>query len=414
MAGQVPLPLPDSDPGSFRACPGCGVRNAVRLGDLRFAMFKGSPLSGNFGLCVCRSCGLGFYDTRDAQEDFDRYYQESTYYYTAGTTGSGGATPEDERRYQEIVHRLRPHLGGGKSVIMDIGCGKGGLLDLFVQKGYSRVFGVDMLPACVRYIRDERGLSAATGSALNLPFSDLKADALIYSHVVEHIFDLRSMLTAAREKLNQGGRIYVEVPDASRYREYSAWPFQEFYLEHINHFDLRALLGLFGSAGFFALEHGTDVIRAAPGRCTPCLWAIFGLGEEADSPGGSSKLESSLADYLAWSTSHSIMRSIERLGLRPEGFHLWGVSQWAMLLLGLSPQARKSVRGLVDRDAYKQTRTLLGLPIRAPESLRGRTDQTGILVTALGAEDGIRSVARDMGIDGPIWTLSEVGAYDHN
>jgi SAM-dependent methyltransferase len=377
-------------------------------------MFAGSPLSGDFGLCVCRNCGLGFYDTSDVQDDFDRYYQESTYYYTAATTGSGGETREDERRYQEIVSRLQPHLGSRDAVIMDIGCGKGGLLNLFIQKGYRRVYGVDLLPACVRHIREERGLEAQTGSALDLPFSGLKADALVYSHVVEHIFDLRAMLKAAREKLNQGGRIYVAVPDASRYRDYSVWPYQEFYLEHLNHFDTGALLRLFGSAGFFPVEHGTDVIETAPNRSTPCLWAVLALGDEISTPGGSFGLGSSLADYLSWSEAHSIMRNLRRLTSKPEGFHLWGVSQWAMLILGLSPRVSKSVLSLVDRDAYKQTRTLMGLPIRPPESLRGRTDRAGILVTALGGEDGIRSVAGEMGIAGPILTLSEVGAYDQN
>lgn len=411
-----PLPSPQADPGPYRACPGCGARNASRLGDLRFELYDDSPLSGDFGVFGCRNCGLGFHDTRHAQADFDRYYRESGYYFTASTTGSGGGSPEDERRYRAVVRRLRAHLSGRDPVIMDIGCGKGGLLRVLEQEGFRRVYGVDMLPSCVRQINDELGFSARTGSAQDLPFPELKADALIYSHVVEHVLDLATMLSAAREKLNAGGRVYVEVPDAARYREFAAWPYQELYLEHVNHFDLPALLHLFGAAGFTALDHGADLIRTAPGRRAPCLWAVFAIGDGPSlaiaPPSEPSGLAASLADYLAWSRVHPIMRGLDRLAARSKGVYLWGISQAAMLLLGLSPELRRVVRGLVDRDEFKQTRTLMGFPIRPPESLKDRPDGSAILVTALGAEDGIRSAARGMGIEGPIWTLQEVGEHD--
>ncbi len=398
--------MKDESPRALlRPCPLCGSGVGKLLGNLRFEVFDGSPVVGAFSMVACDECGFGFYDTPSTQADFDRYYEENVYYYTAESTGSGGSRPEELRRFDAAAQRLAPHLPGTEAVVFDIGCGKGGLLGVLAAHGYSRLYGVDMLPACVEHIRS-KGFAAGLGSALNIPFPEVRADMLIYSHIIEHVTDLRSLLAVAGEKLNDGGVVFAEIPDASRYGEYSGLPFRDLYLEHVNHMDGESLTSLFRSGGFHLLESGRSLLETGTGDRVPCAWGIFRKGRGGErAPGVSRDLESRLEDYLSWSTNHSVLKKLGELADSRTPLTIWGVSQYAMLLLGQTALRRCALRGFVDRDSYKQTRSLMGRPILPPEALRGVGADGGVLVTAVGHERKIMDELREMGFRGAVYTL---------
>ena len=392
-----------------RPCPLCGCGTGRIAGDLHFEVFDDSPVSGVFALAACEECGFIFYDTSSGQSDYDRYYRQNAYYFTATTAGTGGSGPLEERRFEAQIRRLAPHIQSRDAAIFDVGCGKGGWLEAAARQGYTNLYGVDMVPACVEHVGKKCGIAAGIGSAVDLPFPDVRADVLIYSHVVEHVVDLRALLSAAREKLNDGGLLYAEVPDASLYREYADRPYRYLFLEHVNHLDGPNLVNLFRSGGFSPVETGSFLMEGEAGGRFPCVWGVFRKGEEVIRK-TNGDLGRCLKQYLHWSETHPALKILDRPAEERTPLFVWGISQYAMLLLGLTALGRCNLRGFLDKDPYKQTRTLLGRPIQPPEVLRGVGPGHAVLVTAPGYEEQIKSALREMGFRGSVWTMLEVNS----
>ncbi len=392
----------------LRPCPLCAAARGRVLEELRFEVYADCPVGGDFSLVACDHCGFVFYDTASKQADFDRYYLGNDYYCTTLTAGSGGTTQEDWRRFQAIAARIAPYIPGPDAAIFDVGCGKGGLLLALGQRGYTRLFGVDLNPSCVAHVQEEVGATGGIGSALALPFPEVKADVLVYSHIVEHVIDLDAVVASAQEKLNPGGIICVEVPDAHRYGEFSGLPYQDLCMEHINHFSRESLAQMFQQRGFTALSQGEFIVRAGPRGYTPCTWAIFRQGNPGK-PDVSRSLELYLREYLDWSANHPVLQDLARLAAARTPLHVWGISQFALLLLGHSPLGRAELQGFVDRDSYKQSRRLLGHPIQPPEVLRRVGPGHAVLITAQGYEEQIIEALRSMEFRGTVLTLTSTG-----
>jgi len=387
-----------------RLCPLCGSDKGRLQEELHFALFDNTPVSGHCRLVSCSRCGFGFFDTQSKQADFDRYYEQNAYYCTATTAGTGGIGTKEQVRFEMVAERISPQLLTQDAVIIDVGCAKGGLLKVLAQRGFTRLYGVDMLPECISYIQRTMVISAELGSALSLPFPDLWADAMIYSHVIEHVIDLQSLIAAAHEKLADRGILYVEVPDASEYGEHTVYPFQDFYLEHVNHFSLSTLSALFCSAGFSVVNSGKYALEAPAGK-VPCVWAVFRKGYcPPETPDRA--LERHLHKYVSWSRNHPANHRFARLAADRTPLYLWGISQYAMLSLGQSPICNCNIRGFVDKDPSKRMRTIRGNPINSPDALRNTGPDCAVLVTAPGYEASIREELDQMGFGGTVLDAS--------
>lgn len=386
----------------IRNCPLCGHKMGKVIGDLHIEMFEDCPVDGDFFLVACEQCGFTFHDIDASQDDFDAYYQQNEFNYSASDKTDSYQFPNDAVRYGCLAKRIIPYLDS-KSVIFDIGCAKGGFLESMRAMGFSRLFGVDPFPLCVEHIKHTLGLSAEVGTATQLPFTDVQADALIYSHIVEHVFDLHHLIDAASKKLSENGIIYVEVPDASRYGEYKNPPFCHFMFEHINHFDLSALVQLFGNSGFKVADAGCDHTGFV--TTWPVAWAIFTRGE---STGSAERIdnESSLRKYLAWSKHHPLIDILHKLADKQTPVYIWGVWQYARQLIGLSPLGQCNLVGLVDKDIHKQGRVLKGLSIQSPSKFfRNASPDSAVIVTATNHQQEILKSLFDQGYRGKIISL---------
>src|SRR5207244_9349160 len=103
--------------------------------------------------------------------------------------------------------------------------------------------GVDPSPRCAATAEAQAGATGLVGSLFALPEGAGEADAVVLSHVLEHVQELRRGVAEARRLLRPGGLLYAEVPDATRYAECLAAPFQDFNTDHVNHFGPASLAG---------------------------------------------------------------------------------------------------------------------------------------------------------------------------
>ncbi len=103
-----------------------------------------------------------------------------------------------------------PHKPGGR--LLEIGCGSGRLLQFLKSLGWT-VQGVDFDPHAVDSAR-RKGLEVVLGTLQDQRYPDGSFDAVIMSHVIEHIHDPEELLRECRRILRDQGQITVVTPNA--------------------------------------------------------------------------------------------------------------------------------------------------------------------------------------------------------
>lgn len=153
---------------------------------------------------------------------FNESYAPEQLCYDQSYQNEQGHSSGFRKHLNEVLEKIDQHFHGAS--ILEVGCGKGSFLDLMRQRGHDAQ-GVD---------------PAYEGEAPYIykqPFDssvDIKVDAVILRHVLEHIPNPLEFLGTIASANHGKGRIYIEVPCLEWIIERRAW-FDIFY-EHVNYF----------------------------------------------------------------------------------------------------------------------------------------------------------------------------------
>ncbi|MBI2887029.1 MAG: class I SAM-dependent methyltransferase [Chloroflexi bacterium] len=115
----------------------------------------------------------------------------------------------------EAAHLMRlAHVRRG-SLVLEIGCGAGGLLRLLGARG-ARAVGIDPLALGLELarhrVRHAQLVRVAAGP--ELPFQADTLDAILGQHVLEHISDVNTAMQEWRRVLKPGGWLALATPNA--------------------------------------------------------------------------------------------------------------------------------------------------------------------------------------------------------
>jgi len=401
-------------PQPHRACGACGATGNTVCHRQRFIVPDGYPLPAEYNVVVCRRCGFVYADPAATQRDYDRFYCEWSKYDDSVTGTGSGLSPYDAARLAITASDIARALPSRAASILDAGCATGGLLTALRDHGFTAVAGFDPSPRSAAACRD-RGFEAYVGSisTASAPAHMPKFDCVVFSHVLEHVYDIPAFFTAARRLLAPGGYLYLETPDATRYDDYLYAPFQEFNTEHINHFSARALENTVRRFGFQPVLVEQKVIQTAEDTHYP---AVFGLFRDS---GGTAdehvvvcdqELPRRIAAYIRHSAEQMerINRDLASQLANTPRVILWGAGQLAMKLLALPCLAQTEVRALVDNNPILRGRTLAGAPIIGPEEMGpgkiAGTREPIIIATLLHADE-ISAQIRRLGLSNPVISL---------
>ncbi len=395
-------------PQPHRACGACGATGNTVCHHQRFIVPDGYPLPNGYNVAVCRRCGFVYADPAATQRDYDRFYCEWSKYDDSATATGSGASPYDAARLTITASDIARALPSRSASILDAGCATGGLLTALRDQGFMAVAGLDPSPRCAATCR-ERGFEAYVGSisTASAPAYKPKFDCIVFSHVLEHVYDIPAFFTAARRLLAPGGYLYLETPDATRYDDCLYAPFQEFNTEHINHFSARALENTARRFGFQPIMVEQKLIRTAEDTLYP---AVFGLFRDC---GGAAEervvcdqeLPSKITAYIRHSAEQMerINRHLAAQLTATQRVILWGSGQFAMKLLALPCLAKTQVRAVVDNNPILRGRALAGASIVGPHDIAG-TREPIIIATLLHAGE-IRTQIRSLGLTNPVFSL---------
>lgn len=159
--------------------------------------------NSNLEIMECLSCGLVFLSSFD--------HIKNGFYESSGMHGSTidieswtrETAGDDKRRFIYLQEFIK-----NKSVL-DFGCGNGGFL-LRARKIAKNVEGVEPDANVRAYFQKAKiKIFSNIDEVLN------SFDVITLFHVLEHIPDPRTILSSLAKKLNSGGELIVEVPNAN-------------------------------------------------------------------------------------------------------------------------------------------------------------------------------------------------------
>ncbi len=323
-------------------CPVCGeARRSVQYEELRDGL-GGAP--GSWSFQRCGGCGLLVLDPRFSRETIGRAYEAYDHHLTPAAPEPGvGAGAERGQVVMRAYRRHRygypdglpawlralallavpfpegaeavafsvmylPQVRGGE--LLDVGCGGGAQLVEMRRLGW-RVTGVDPDERAVAMAKGQYGLDVRPGTLEEQRFPSARFDAVILSHVIEHVHDPAGLLRECGRVLKPGGRIVVVTPNEASLthrRLQASWiglqPPRHLYL-----FTCATLRRLAERAGLTVLTARSSVRNAefswllgrgylkewpAPGQRPPrgwtgrrarlvqlAAWALTRLGDEA-------------------------------------------------------------------------------------------------------------------------------------
>lgn len=238
------------------------TKNALRI---LFERWIPDVAEAQFEFLACSNCGLMIYEPRPTTQDIADKYS-----YVGGL---GDATPSKSERPERTALRARRvfglmsrHLSHGARTALDFGGGDGRLLQKFVDRGFdcALVDYADRPVPGVRKIADtERGI----------PRQD-RYDAILCSHVVEHLPDPLETLQELRRSLAADGVLYVEVP----YEMYRQLPARSEPVTHVNFFTPASLHNLLQAAGYDVVRCEIDLYPHPKGHWSLCVGAIATSG----------------------------------------------------------------------------------------------------------------------------------------
>ena len=154
-----------------------------------------------FQLCRCPGCGLQFQSPRLSFEELaEKVYTED---YCPGHEESANETAYA----RQLLNFER--LIGKKGSVLDVGCGNGSFLRFAKRHGWE-TFGAD-----IRLSPETRDLTCPLweGRLTDIDFGGSRFDVIRFNHVIEHLQNPLIELERCRELLNDGGLVFVGVPN---------------------------------------------------------------------------------------------------------------------------------------------------------------------------------------------------------
>lgn len=236
------------------SCPVCSEKGNLLYQNLEDHLFK-TPGFWNVKKCENLYCATLWLDPTPTEEDLQKIY---TNYHTHTSPFSlppkknfardlletiRGAYLYKNYNYEPTIHSPIRSLCGllsylhpawrdaqaanifylpakKEGLLLDVGCGNGSTIQMMAKKGWKGV-GIDFDDKAVEHARS-KGLEVKQGDIFSQKFRDASFDAIILSHVIEHVPSPIRVLTECRRIMKEGGSLIAITPNA-RSRGYSLY-----------------------------------------------------------------------------------------------------------------------------------------------------------------------------------------------
>ncbi len=238
-------------------CPICNCDDKELIGEKdRYGLY--------FSTNLCKKCGLVYTNPRMTQSSYNEFYNLEYRKLYGGKERANDDFFHWQRKFgKRIYHFLDSNnlIKEAKLSILEVGCGAGGIIDYFREKGHH-VKGIDLGEEYINYGKEKHNLDLEIGTLNELSLQK-KPDLIIYSHVLEHILDIKSEIDLIKNIMKKDTILYVEVPGIKQiHNNYDSNILKYFQNAHTFHFTLESLTNLMHQTGF-ELIFGNQFIMSA-------------------------------------------------------------------------------------------------------------------------------------------------------
>ena len=354
---------------SKRPCPVCEGSEGSVLSQLCYALFDDLKMSGHKTLVQCDTCGMLYDDIHFSDNQLQEYYRRNEHYAVSGMGGSGSDSQDNKERYQRIIDLLEPDSHG---VILDFGCGQGGFISQCLQHGFN-AFGIEP-SAKSREVARKSGLSVYESLDTFITKNPTcKIQAIVFLHVLEHLINPANLIRVFAQYAPDA-LVYIEVPDADSYLSPNKVRWQEMYFEHLSHFHSQHIAELARRSCMEITKEG-EIPFSQLQKDIRCRFIVGRFNAKQKLIEGSA-----LSDHEYDSISQLPFVSVENIPEDDCPLALWGVSQYAMLLLGSCPEVSTRIQRLFDASPAKIGRRIKGIVIESSKELGTLTDNFILLI----------------------------------
>lgn len=204
--------------------------------------------TGRIELGFCSSCGfIGNLAFDQALTEYSDRYEETQAY---------------SDRFVSFARQLAKrwvdeHDLHGRTVL-EIGCGKGEFLVMMIEAGAGGGVGIDPGVHPERLSGDAANRIRWIADFYTEAYRDLRSDAVVCRHTLEHISDVSGFMTTLRRAIGDrtDTAVLFELPDVQRVLQEGA--FWDVYYEHCSYFTAGSLVRLFRRTGFDVLDVELD------------------------------------------------------------------------------------------------------------------------------------------------------------
>lgn len=341
-------------------------------------------------IVLCKNCGFAYSNPSPAPEELTKYYRMFSNYENPQRDGreSEQMLNKCERTYSLIVKHF-PADCKGKA--LEIGCATATGLSVFKRNGWN-VLGIEPSAVAANIARELYDIEVISGlfdSKLLIdrgPF-----DAILLSHVVEHLLSPQLMLNDIRDLLENRGLVYIEVPNLLR----PFIPMGYFTFEHLNYFTPTTLSSLMKTSGFTVeielFDNSADI--------EPFYPVIAAVGKKDKGRQGSIENDYEAAyeavkDYRQTSgkTASNLQSKIDFITKNTKRGRLgiWGAGIHTSQLLSITSLSNEPVACIFDNDSKKHGKRINGVEIIGfgePESVAELVDS--IVISSKASENEI-------------------------
>ena len=363
-----------------RHCPVCAYNKAENLTEIDFLHIPGCDLPSHYDIVSCDNCGFVYNDMNVKENVFNHYYSEQSKYLSQNISGAGGFSAKDIEKYKKNINFLEPHIKSKQTSILDFGCAKGGLL-FYLKEKYTNLTGVDPSSQCIDIVK-EMGIEAHVGSFLDIPQSiaDNTYDLIILGSVLEHVFDFKSVFQTMNRLLKPDGKIFIEVPDATRYKDFFLAPYYRFDFEHINHFSKSHMENLLGTFSYELIFSRQEELRVADGIFAPAISLLFKKTQNPDHLISDFSLRKQIEEYIVMSKQVKFDDKILSLYNMKTPLLVWGLGAYTSCLLKRTKLGQCNIKAFIDNDPNKRDNIFMGKHIYPSDFLKEQNEDTTVVI----------------------------------
>jgi 2-polyprenyl-3-methyl-5-hydroxy-6-metoxy-1,4-benzoquinol methylase len=215
-----------------------------------------------FSVFQCKSCGFRFTNPRPENKKLPDYYKSENYI-------SHSENPKNlidkiynivrnytlKQKYKLVnKYHSQSELISPALNILDIGCGTAEFLKLFKQNKWQ-VYGIEPNESARDIAQTRNGIVTFNENYIN-EFSDNQFNVITLWHVLEHVPDIKSLITDIKRIINKKGILIIAIPnsdslDARIYKQY--WAAYD-VPRHLYHFNKTSIKTLFDKYNFEIIE----------------------------------------------------------------------------------------------------------------------------------------------------------------